>query len=180
MRTGTKSLLFGVHQFVWYPVTVWLAWVWLYRRLSTWRECICIVVHDWGYWGYWGCEAMDDEHGERHPELGAGIVAVFGREYDDLVLLHSRHLARTLGREPFVLCWADKLSIALEPWWLYLPRAWASGELREYRMLADQAGVVPATATHREWHRAIRDRLMLLGRERRADAVVYVNPERGG
>ena len=176
MKRGTKSLLFGVHQFLWHPFTVWLAWVWLYRRTPTWRECLCILVHDWGYWG---CSAMDDERGEGHPELGARIAGrLLGQEYHDLVLLHSRHYSRRLGREPSALCWADKLSIVCEPWWLYLPRAWASGELGEYREMAAGAGVVPIEASHREWHRIIRDRLTRIGRERRGDVVPYVNPRR--
>lgn len=131
MRVGTRSLLFGVHQFIWHPLMVWVAWVWLYRSFPSWRVCACIVVHDWGYWG---CSSMDDEQGERHPELGARLMGqLFGPRYHDLVLLHSQHYARILGREPSILCWPDRLSTVLEPWWLYLPRAWASGELAEYR-----------------------------------------------
>lgn len=33
---------------------------------------------------------------------------------------------------PSPLCYADKLVPSIEPWWFYLPRAWASGELWEY------------------------------------------------
>jgi hypothetical protein len=33
------------------------------------------------------------------------------------------------------LCVADKLAMALEPAWLYLPRVWLSGELKEYMNL---------------------------------------------
>src|SRR5205814_2173543 len=45
---------------------------------------------------------------------------------------HSRFLAKQRGGQPSALCLADKLSIALEPWWFYLPRANLSGEVREY------------------------------------------------
>ena len=83
MNVGTKSLLFGVHQFIWHPVTVLIAWVSLYGR-PTWRELICIIVHDWGYWG---APNMDGEEGERHPEVGAEIaLRLFGLEYYELVL----------------------------------------------------------------------------------------------
>lgn len=39
MRIGTKSILFGVHQFIWHPVTVYIAWrnkgmLWLMQTLS--------------------------------------------------------------------------------------------------------------------------------------------------
>ena len=86
MRVGTKSLLFGVHQFLWHPVTVILAW----RKLYGWpsaRETVCILVHDGGYWK---AADMDGEWGMNHPELGAKIAgSLFGDTYYDLVLLHS-------------------------------------------------------------------------------------------
>lgn len=174
MKTGTKSVLFGVHQFAWHPLTVWLAWIWLYRKPPTWRETVCIVIHDWGYWGK---ACMDDEEGEKHPEVGARIAgALFGQEFHDLCLYHSRHYARNAGMEPSKLCWADKLSIVFEAWWLYLPRAIASGELAEYRKAA--AGFLPEGASNRVWFRWVRDRLATLGREKRGNAVPYVNPAR--
>ena len=187
MKTGTKSILFGVHQFFWHPVTVWIAWVWLYRKLPTFKESVCIVIHDWGYWGK---ANMDDEEGEKHPELGAKIAGwmfdyplpaapwIRMTEYYDLCLLHSRHYARNAGKESSRLCWADKLSIIFEPWWLYLPRAWASGELSEYRNMAAKAGFISLSVSHREWYRWIQDRLSKLGKEKRGDAVPYVNPIR--
>ena len=175
MKTGTKSLLFGVHQFVLHPLTVWIAWVWLYRKFPTWKETICIIIHDWGYWGK---AKMDDEEGERHPEVGAKLVRFLGPEYYELCLFHSRHYARNAGRKPSLLCWADKISILCEPSWLYLPRAWASGELCEYREIANATGFVPACVSHREWYFWIQGRLGTLGREKRGDVVPYVNPKR--
>jgi hypothetical protein len=176
VRTGTKSILFGVHQFIWHPVTVYAAWVWLYKRLPNWKETVCIIVHDWGYWGK---EKMDDEEGEKHPEFGADVAGkFFGEDYYNLCLLHSRHYARNKKLEPSLLCWADKTSILFEPWWLYLPRAWASGELFEYREVAAGSGFIPLSASHRMWYRWIQNRLSTLGRERRGDVVPYVNPRR--
>jgi hypothetical protein len=54
-----------------------------------------------------------------------------------------------------------------------------SGELFEYRNTAANAGFIPISATHREWFKWIKDRLSTLGREKRADAVPYVNQKRG-
>lgn len=176
MRTGTKSLLFGVHQFIWHPLTVWLAWIWLYHRLPNWKETICIIIHDWGYWFN---AHMDDDEGEKHPEFAAKLAGIFlGQEYHDLCLYHSRHYARRKNKEPSLLCWADKFSILFEPWFIYLPRAWASGELMEYRTIAHKAGFIPLTVSHREWYRWIKDRLSTLGKEKRGDVVPYVNPIR--
>lgn len=176
MKIGTKSLLFGVHQFVWHPITVLLAWWKLYGRPS-WREIICIVVHDWGYWG---SPNMDGIEGEQHPERGALIVwnLFVDMSYYDLVLYHSRHYARQFDREPSRLCWADKLSILYDPWWFYIPRALLSGELYEYRKLAADTGFIPLSATHREWFRWIKKRFKKLAVEKRADVVTYMNPQR--
>ncbi len=174
MKTGTKSLIFGVHQFLLHPLTVWIAWIWFFRKLPTWRELICIFIHDWGYWGK---AHMDDTEGEKHPEFAARIAdKLFGTEYRDLCLYHSRHYARKAGAQPSNLCWADKLSILCEPWWLYLPRAWASGELLEYREIA--TGFVPPCASHRAWYAWVQDHLGTLGREKQGDVVPYVNPIR--
>lgn len=161
MTTGTKSLLFGVHQFIWHPITVWMAWIWLFRKPPTFRETVCIIVHDWGYLGK---AQMDDEKGIQHPEVGAAIAGkLFGFEYYDLCLLHSRHYAYRVGREPSPLCWADKLSIIFEPWWLYLPRAWASGELTEYRKNCDRTGDIPIFLSHRDWYRRSQAQLRNIG-----------------
>lgn len=50
---------------------------------------------------------------------------------------HSRFIAKQNGTEPSLLCYADKLAVALEPAWLYLLRAILSGELREYMALTE-------------------------------------------
>ena len=173
MTTGTKSIIFGVHQFIWHPMTVLMAWVSLYGR-PTWREVVCIIIHDWGYWG---SPDMDGERGEAHPELGATLAAIlFDNEHYDLCLLHSRHYARNVDREPSRLCWADKLSLIYDPWWFYLPRAWASRELFEYRVMA--VGYVGLGETHRTWFKWVKARLVKLARDKKGDAVPYANPEK--
>jgi hypothetical protein len=122
VTVGTKSLLVGVHQLYLHPLTVGLAWRSITGRWPTWREWVCIVLHDVGYVGV---REMDGPDGARHPELGARLAgALFGPAYRDLVAYHSRHAAIKAGREPSLLCWADKLSILYECWWTYLPRAW--------------------------------------------------------
>lgn len=175
MKVGRKSLLFGVHQFLWHPITVLVAWWYLYGRPS-WKELICIIIHDWGYWF---SPNMDGDEGECHPEFGAKIAGkLFGKKYRDLVLYHSRHYARNAGVEPSKLCWADKLSIKYEPWWFYLPRAWASGELKEYRQVAATGGFIPLSASNKEWYFWVQDRLLKLGIEKKGNAVPYSNPDR--
>jgi hypothetical protein len=182
MKTGTKSLLFGVHQFIWHPITVYIAWIWINKSLPNWKETVCIIIHDWGYWGK---DNMDDEEGEKHPEWAANWARKHldihiknwfypkQNEYYELCLFHSRHLARYYNAKPSRLCWPDKLSIIFEPWWLYLPRAWATGELYEYREQAK--AFIPLSASHREWFKWVKNRLATLGIEKRGDVVPYVN-----
>lgn len=130
MKIGTKSLLFGVHQVFLHPMFVLMAWVKLYG-LPGWKELVCIGIHDIGYFGK---PNMDGEEGDRHPELGAKIAGkLFGREYENLILGHSRFYHHRFGVEISNLYYADKYSHCLEPWWLYLPLAFASGEYYEYR-----------------------------------------------
>ena len=148
MTVGTKSLLFGVHQFLWHPFTVWIAWVRLYG-FPSWRICVCILIHDWGYWG---CKTMDGADGRWHPKVGARLAGKwFGPAFEELVFDHSRYLAREVGRTPSMLCWADKYSMLYDPAWFYLIRARLSGEIHEYRANACQRGFIPLLATHREW-----------------------------
>jgi len=48
-------------------------------------------------------------------------------------LYHSRFLAKRYGAQPSRLCFADKLSICITPWWVYRWTAGLTGEIREYR-----------------------------------------------
>ncbi len=167
---GRRSILFGVHHFLWHPITVWLAWYSLYGW-PTWRETICIFIHDWGYWS---SSNMDGEEGRRHPEVGARIARMLlGDEYGDLVLYHSRHYARLCDQPPSKLCWADKLSILYDPKWFYLVRAIASGEIREYRKNA--VSWIPVDQPHSVWFDWIKRKFIKLAEERKAGVIPYMH-----
>lgn len=152
MNVGTKSLLFGVHQFAWHPITVLLSWRYLYGT-PTWREAVCIFIHDFGYWG---SPNMDGAEGTLHPFRGAAIAGyLFGPKYHDLVLGHSRFLAQKRDIPLSRLCWADKLSMDHEWRWWYLLRANLSGELAEYRANSEDRRFCPKSAGNRVWHRKL-------------------------
>jgi hypothetical protein len=71
MKIGTKSVLFGAHQFLIHPWFVAAGWWKLYgfpRDLWLW---IAFFVHDIGYWGK---PNMDGPEGELHPWTGARIL----------------------------------------------------------------------------------------------------------
>ena len=130
MRIGTRSLLYGAHCIPIHFLMVALAWWRIYGAPYDPRLWCAFLVHDLGYFG---CSDMDGPEGELHPALGCRIMGrLFGRSWGVFTAAHSRFYARLLGVEPSLLCAADKLATALEPWWLYLPRVWASGELQYY------------------------------------------------
>lgn len=136
MKLGTKSLLWGVHQFLWHPCCVLRAWVDLYGRPSPW-ELVAIVIHDWGYWG---SPNIDGPEGENHTHRSKHVMLFLAelcspgaqRELAELVLLHSRRTAAGRGTSPSRLCWADKLAVKYDPDWFFVLRATLSGEIREF------------------------------------------------
>ena len=74
MKTGTKSILFGVHCFLLHPVFVAIAWIKLYGFPWDPRIWIAFFVHDLGYIGKLD---IDGVQGETHVELGAKIMHLF-------------------------------------------------------------------------------------------------------
>lgn len=146
MKIGTRSVLYGAHAFWlhgWFVAAAWWKLFGFPTQLWLW---VAFFVHDIGYWGK---SNMDGEEGEQHPLTGANILYKFewyiikflqhqglsvrmtGR-WGNEVLYHSRFWAQKNGMNPSDLCWADKYSISLIPWWLYLPMTVATGEVWEY------------------------------------------------
>ena len=140
MKVGTKSLLFGAHQFIIHPIIVFIAWTKLYGFPWDPRLWIAFIVHDWGYWGK---PNMDGKEGETHVELGAKIMKwlfdgktnIPNTYWYNFTLYHSRFYAKNNNRPISRLCVADKYAIVLEPTWLYLPRVIFSKEIKEYKEL---------------------------------------------
>jgi hypothetical protein len=202
MRLGTKSLLYGAHQFLIHPLFVMVAWWKLYGFPWDLRLWVAFLVHDWGYWG---CRDMDGDEGKNHIWTGAKIMgALFDHTYPlarwytrligglcawiwgprpenetwfTLAFYHSRTIAKRYDTEPSRLCVADKLAVALEPSWLYLPRVWATGELAEYmdnaRQWADQNGkLMPENAW--AWHAWLREHFRTWVAKHRVEATETV------
>lgn len=183
MQVGTKSVLFGAHQFLIHPWFVAAAWWRLYGFPLDPRLWVAFFVHDIGYIGK---SNMDGPEGERHPVAGASIMSTLfdrwelsrgthvpfdfeGRRVELgrwglFTLLHSRYFAKSLGRPYSRLCVADKLAIALTPSWLYLPMVRATGEVREYMAHAKhrvEPHMTPEevklrrTSDEREWYAGV-------------------------
>jgi hypothetical protein len=181
MKVGTKSVLFGAHCFLIHPFFVAAAWIKLYGFPWDPRLWIAFFVHDLGYFGK---PNMDGPEGETHPELGADIMfwlfdvpRVVFIDIDQIpndrlfywayfTKYHSRFLAKKEGVQPSRLCFADKLSMCMEPDWLYLPRVNWSGEIDEYRKLAESRNLAGeqknefevaklATKSQKDWRTAV-------------------------
>ena len=141
---GTRSVLFGVHNPLWHGPTVWAGYYQLYGRDAFSLPVIAACfLHDIGYFGK---PNMDGPEGDEHPTLGANVMHYlfddpyidhqWSGRWHDFTLYHSRHFAKKAGRPYSRLAVADKLAIALTPWWFYLPLATLSGEIKGYMAMA--------------------------------------------
>jgi hypothetical protein len=159
MKIGTKSVLFGAHCWFIHPWFVALSWWKLYGFPNDVRLWVAFFVHDIGYIGL---PNMDGREGEDHVFLGARIMGdlfdenmyrrkfflgkicdvLYGEKHPkywyQFTFYHSRFMAKRYQTSFSKLCVADKLAITLEPWWLYLPRVILTGEIKEYRGLANE------------------------------------------
>ena len=136
MKVGTKSVLFGAHCFFLHPIFVAIAWTKLYGFPFDPRLWVAFFVHDLGYLGK---PNMDGPEGETHVELGAKIMSIFGKQWAEFSMYHSRYYAKKFGAQPSKLCFADKLSFTVTPRWIYLPMVNATGEIHEYLRNAKKA-----------------------------------------
>ncbi len=140
MNVGTKSILFGVHQFVLHPLQVFLAWLVYYKRFPKLHQLCAIVTHDWGYWG---SPNMDGEEGSKHPEIIADLWRVlfgkFGKKVAMEIYGHSGSYAWKYNIPISKLYKADKLCVVFIPCYLYVILGSLSGELHEYMENSCQA-----------------------------------------
>lgn len=157
MKVGTRSVLYGVHAFWFHPFTVLLACIKL-DGIPNWKEIVCIFLHDLGYFGK---NEMDGPEGETHPDVGAKIAGrLFGKEYHDLCLYHSRTTAKKYCVDPSKMCWWDKLSILYDPSWFYILRATLSGEIEEYRKAAADFDAIPIEMSNMKWISWAKERMI--------------------
>lgn len=130
MNIGTKSLLYGAHQFAIHPVMVFFAWWRLYGFPWDPRLWIVFFVHDWGYWGK---PNMDGEEGETHVELGGKIVSfLFDTRsiFRPVFLNWIPDLFTVFGKQPRFL----KTHMSSGTWYLfsiYHSRFWAKADQME-------------------------------------------------
>ncbi len=134
MRIGTKTVLFGYHQFLLHPLIVAAAWWKLYGFPSDPRFWAAFFLHDIGYLGK---PNIDGVEGQLHPFDGALIMHFLFDGADDskwyrFCLYHSRTIANTYFAPLSQLGYADKLAFLLYPKRLLRVLYFFSGELTEY------------------------------------------------
>lgn len=185
MKVGTKSVLIGAHFFLTHWLFVARGWFHLYgfsrvkvgeltvkeiegdllfpatykktvfASLLSWRLWVVFILHDLGYWGK---PNMDGDEGEAHPEWACKKLNQWlGAPWGEFALLHSRFYAKKQGKPVSALCYADKLAIAYEPAWFYLPRVRWTGEIEEYRSMAaaNSGGEVKKSESELEWFHGV-------------------------
>jgi hypothetical protein len=130
MKIGTKSLLAGAHCLLIHPLFVWRAWWRLFGVPWDPRVVCGCFLHDIGYFGR---DEIEGTTGDEHVLLGARLMGwLFGPEWADECVRHSRSWCKRTGLPVSRLGLADKLAFAIIPAWLYIPMARWSGELAEY------------------------------------------------
>jgi predicted HD phosphohydrolase len=127
MTEGTKSYLFGCHQFLIHPLCVLFAWVKIYRRCPEPWQVVCIFLHDIGHIGKQYLSNYEDK--KNHWFLGAQIAGMlFGAKGILFVAGHTKQ--SRYSRSALFL--PDKVS------WLIAPRWW----LRSNRLIEKQLSVI--------------------------------------
>lgn len=163
MTIGTKSVLFGVHHWFFHPLAVLCGWVELYGW-PTWKEFVCICIHDLGYVG---CRDMNGDEGLSHPAYGASLAGKwFGPNYFWLCAGHSWSYCELVGIGPSKLYAADKLASCYTPVWLYVFLARLTGEMAEYRQDDERNGHSYAEMSDRTWVKCLRRRMREIVKER--------------
>lgn len=169
MKIGTKSVLFGVHQFIIHPTIIFFAWYIIYHKRPNLSEFCAIITHDLGYWG---SPNMDGVEGELHPIYMANWwrkhFGKFGEKVAVEILGHSRFYSAKNKLPLSRLFKADKLSVALYPKWLYLLLANLSGEIKEYMIIASKKegkylDLLVGNTTQMEWLIGVQAHMALIG-----------------
>jgi len=114
MTEGTKSYLFGCHQFFIHPLLVLIAWYKEYKSFPKFWELVCVFLHDIGHIGK--DYLSDYEQKQKHWMLGADIAyKLFGLKGFYLVAGHTVQNNHPRSK----LFVPDKKSWLIAPdWWL--------------------------------------------------------------
>lgn len=114
MFGGLRTFLIGYHNPIVHSYYVIKAWHIIFNKYPNSREFICILFHDIGYIEQRKSNVNPEV--DIHPILGAKICgSLFGKEYYNLCIAHSRDYAKKLNIPISKLCYADKYGAVLIP-----------------------------------------------------------------
>ena len=112
MKEGTISVLFGCHSII-HSILVYISWIKLYKTIPSFKETVCILIHDIGHIGL--DYLSDYEQKKKHWILGSNLAKqLFGDTEYQLVAGHDKNS----GIKKSILYNADKYS------WVIAPKVW--------------------------------------------------------
>lgn len=115
MLGGIRTFLIGYHNPIIHTYYVTKAWKIIFKKYPNSREFICILLHDIGYIIQSQSNVSDEK--DVHPLLGSKICGyLFGQEYYNFCIGHSRAYAKKKNVLISSLCYADKYSVLLISW----------------------------------------------------------------
>ena len=171
MTLGTKTVLFGFHQFLIHPIIVTIAWIRLYKSLPTFKEFICICLHDIGYIGK---NDIKGEEGDRHPELGARIAnRLLGPKYRDFILGHSTYYIYRHRVKRSKLLSADKFIFVNMSLTFFKIMTTLSGEFTYYRNQRNSRQVCDESESDKVWF----DKIKKAARDK-IEGTYYIDPSK--
>lgn len=143
-------------------VLYWLQGLWVFLLKSAWQNgrTVRTPIRWWHIRRKWACAHLDV----------AQQRVIWGNES----LYHSRFLAKRYSTQFSKLCVADKLSIALVPWWVYVPMCRLTREIHEYSSQEKHRGDMARTqnvqnwgeshsfAAHKDWFLKLQDHMRKL------------------
>ena len=122
MTEGTRSYIFGCHNFLIHPFFVFMAWRLEYQAFPKWWELICILLHDIGVCGrqYLSDDKAKIGHWERGAQLASDLVERLTRDMSKGNLAYNICAGHTheSGFPLSKLYRADKRS------WIVAPTLW--------------------------------------------------------
>lgn len=125
MKQGTKSFLFGAHQFIVHPLFIIIAWCKYYHHFPKFWQLVCIFIHDIGLIGN---DYLIGDNKRGHWKRGAILAQTL------FYMLYSyNHLDESLDLKAFYLVAGhtdesgysrSKLFIPDKICYLYIPMWW--------------------------------------------------------
>lgn len=126
IKSGIGCLIFGYHNFIFHPLTLYLSYIDRYKKLPSFEWVLCFIFHDVGY-AFIDMKNIRDGK-ENHPIYGAYIIkTLIGDYWADICIRHSREFCNNENVSD--LAYIDKDSTRFHPIEFAIIQCFISGEL---------------------------------------------------